>query len=232
MILAVFSDIHGNVFSLEEALIKIESFKPDKYLFLGDMAGYYYFQNESIELLNSIKKDLFLLKGNHDQYFLDSLKDKNFTKYLDNKYGKSYSLLQKNITQESLKFFNRLQNYEKNSLFEAYHGSPNNYLEDYIYPDSKNKKFENIQAKTIFLGHTHYPMKKMIDGKLFINPGSIGQPRDFNKGSFSIVDLISLKIENIRYEYDKNMLLKVIKKVNDREYISNILKRVSNEEKN
>ena len=70
MTIAVFSDIHGNIYSLEKALKIMEQYKPDKYLFLGDMAGYYYYQNESIDLLNNLD-DLISIKGNHDEYFLN-----------------------------------------------------------------------------------------------------------------------------------------------------------------
>ena len=48
MILIVFSDIHGNVYALEKALKVMEQYNADEYIFLGDMAGYYYHQNECI----------------------------------------------------------------------------------------------------------------------------------------------------------------------------------------
>lgn len=222
MTLAVFSDIHGNVHSLEKALKLMEEFKPDKYLFLGDMAGYYYYQNESIELLNGLN-NLTSLKGNHDEYFMSSLNNEDALKKLDDKYGKSYSMLSSSITNKSKLFFSNLLICEKNQYFEAYHGSPDNCLEDYIYPDTEiNFKTE---APFIFLGHTHYPMNKRINDTIVINPGSIGQPRDFNQGSFSIVDLEEQKVENVRYEYDKSKLEKMIVKLKDKTYLLDVLQR-------
>ncbi|MFT5660486.1 MAG: putative phosphodiesterase [Sulfurimonas sp.] len=222
MTIAVFSDIHGNVYSLEKALKIMESLNPDKYLFLGDMAGYYYYQNESIELLNSLH-NLISIKGNHDSYFLNSFNKADALKKLDLQYGKSYSMLSESINEKSMKFFNDLLPYEKNSLFEAYHGSPNNYLEEYIYPDT-NFNFE-LNVPFIFLGHTHYPMCKKINDTFIINPGSIGQPRDFNHGSFTIVDLKDKKIENIRYEYNIGKLEKEVLALQDKEYLYNVLQR-------
>ncbi len=222
MILAVFSDIHGNVSSLEKALKIMDTFKPDQYLFLGDMAGYYYYQNESIELLNSLDS-LVSIKGNHDEYFLKCLSNKDELKKLDKKYGQSYSLLYNNITEKSKEFFYSLAEFEKNEYYEAYHGSPNNFLEEYIYKET------DIQLSTIvpfvFLGHTHYPMTKKVNDTLIVNPGSIGQPRDYNKGSFSMVDLKDKKVENIRYTYEKSQLEKRITELEDNKYLQDVLKR-------
>jgi putative phosphoesterase len=222
MTLAVFSDVHGNIYSLEKALKLMEIFKPDKYLFLGDMAGYYYYQNECIELLGSLD-NLISLKGNHDEYFISSYCDKDKLKKLDDKYGKSYSILSSTVSQKSKFFFNNLQECEKNQYFEAYHGSPNNFLEDYVY---KNTEI-NFQSKVlfIFLGHTHYPMKKKINDTFIINPGSIGQPRDFNQGSFSIVNLEEKKFENVRYDYDKSKLVEMIVTLKDKNYLLDVLER-------
>lgn len=222
MTVAVFSDIHGNISSLEEALKIMDTFKPDQYLFLGDMAGYYYYQNESIELLDSLD-NLISIKGNHDEYFLKCLINRNELTALDEKYGQSYSLLYNTITEKSKAFFHSLSEREINENYEAYHGSPNNYLEEYIYKET------HIELRTevpfIFLGHTHHPMTKEVNDTLIVNPGSIGQPRDHNKGSFSIVDLKDKKVENIRYTYEKSLLEKKILELNDNQYLQNVLKR-------
>ena len=222
MTLAVFSDIHGNIHSLEKALKLMDTFKPEKYLFLGDMAGYYYYQNECIELLSTLD-NLVSIKGNHDEYFLNALNNVEKLKKLDAKYGKSYSMLSSSLTPKSKVFFNNLLSYEKNNYYEAYHGSPNNYLEEYIYPD----KDINFKTSTpfVFLGHTHYPMNIKFNNTMIINRGSIGQARDFNQGSFYIVDLKDKKFENIRYKYDSSKLNKKILELNDKQYLMDVLKR-------
>ncbi len=222
MTIAVFSDIHGNVASLEKALKIMETLKPDQYLFLGDMAGYYYYQNESIKLLNSLD-NLISIKGNHDEYFLKSLTNEGMLRKLDEKYGKSYSLLHNNITEKSKNFFYNLSECEINERYEAYHGSPNNYLEEYVYKETKIHLTTKVPF--IFLGHTHYPMIKEVNDTLIVNPGSIGQPRDYNKGSFSMIDLKDKKVENIRYRYKKSQLEKRIIELNDNKYLQDVLKR-------
>jgi putative phosphoesterase len=223
MILAVFSDIHGNIYALEKALKLIETYKVDKYLFLGDMAGYYYNQNECIELLSSIK-NLTSLIGNHDKYFLDALSDEEYLNLLSNKYGKSYQILKENVNAKSVKFFKNLQMNEKTSFYEAYHANPNDNLEEYIYKNSLVDFL--INTPILFLGHTHYEMQRDYHDTKIINPGSIGQPRDYNQASFSIVDVKNIKVENIRYTYNTSHLENKIAKLNDKKYLSDVLKRV------
>ena len=228
MILIVFSDIHGNIYSLEQALREMDKYKPENYLFLGDMAGYYYHQNECINLLMGIP-NLISLKGNHDANFLKAINNDVLLNKLTNKYGKSYQLLKKNITNESLEYFYSLQDYEKNDIYEAYHGSPDNYLNEYIYPDNKFSTFECIPTPFLFMGHTHYLMNKNINNTIIINPGSIGQPRDYNQPSFAVIDTISKHTELVRYDYDTTSLKKDILLLDDDKYLIKILDRRQNE---
>jgi len=222
MLLAVFADVHGNVSSLEKALKLMATFKPDSYLFLGDMAGYYYYQNESIELLNELEC-LVSIKGNHDNFFLNALKDKKLLKPLNRKYGQSYSMLCNDVTDSSKKFFYNMSDCEKNKFYEAYHGSPHNFLDEYIYKET-NIQLQN-EIPFIFLGHTHYPMIKRVKDTIIVNPGSIGQPRDYSYGSFAMVHLEDKKIEHVRYNYPKSKLINTVKKLKDNEYLYKVLQR-------
>lgn len=222
MTVAVFSDIHGNIYALEKAIKLMEEYKVDKYLFLGDMAGYYYYQNESIELLNTLE-NITCIKGNHDEYFLKSLKDNNYLEKLIHNYGKSYQLLNNNISKTSMDYFTGLQENEKNEFYEAYHANPNNSLEDYIYKDTDIDFITN--KNILFLGHTHHEMQRKYKDCTIINPGSIGQPRDYNQASFSIVDVKNIYIQNIRYTYNSKKLQKKVTELKDNQYLLDILKR-------
>ncbi len=224
MILLVFSDIHGNIYSLEKALKIMERYQPDQFLFLGDMAGYYYYQNECIKLLNTLP-NLLSIKGNHDDMFLKAISDDMLLNELENKYGQSYKMLKDNITNESFQFFQSMKDFEKNGIYEAYHGSPNNYYSEYIYPDNTNLVLDTNCAPYLFLGHTHYQMDKYINHTRVINPGSIGQPRDINQPSFAIIDTDNNCMEVIRYTYNKKELLNTIASNKDNSYLSDVLIR-------
>jgi predicted phosphodiesterase len=65
----------------------------------------------------------------------------------------------------------------------------------------------------IVLGHTHIQHKAMIDGRLIVNPGSVGQPRDHDKrASYAILDTVADEVDLRRVEYDIN---RVISRVED-----------------
>jgi putative phosphoesterase len=228
MTLVVFSDIHGNIYSLEKALREMLKYNPDQYLFLGDMAGYYYYQNECIELLMELP-NLISLKGNHDDNFLKAMDNKVLLEQLTYKYGKSYEILKENITSKSLKYLQSMQIFEQNNIYEAYHGSPNNYLNEYIYPDNESFKLDSVSTPFLFMGHTHYLMEKNIQDTLVINPGSIGQPRDYNKPSFAVIETVSKDTELVRYDYNKEVLKEDILLLNDDNYLTKILNRTKNE---
>ena len=53
MMLAIISDIHGNLPALEKALNLIKKVKVDNYLFLGDVVGYGPWSNECVELIST-----------------------------------------------------------------------------------------------------------------------------------------------------------------------------------
>lgn len=226
MELIVFSDIHGNIYALEKAVKLMKNYNINNYLFLGDMAGYYYHQNECIELLQELP-NIISLKGNHDDNFIKIMNSKKDIKVLDEKYGNSYSLLKKRINKNSENYFLSLQDYERNKIYEAYHGSPNNYLSEYVYPDNKKVSFPTVNTSYLFLGHTHYNMNEKYKDTRIVNPGSIGQPRDYNSPSFCIVDFKTDNIETVRFEYNKSKLYKDIAKYDKgNTYLSSILKRV------
>ncbi len=101
--------------------------------------------------------------------------------------------------------------------FMVVHGSPTDILLGRILKEDPvqdlAKIFSNVTADVIVLGHTHIPMSRMIFGKLVINPGSVGQPRDRNpNASYAILDVgKSLNVEIKRVEYDVEQAAKAIK---------------------
>ena len=66
----------------------------------------------------------------------------------------------------------------------------------------------------MILGHTHYPfIKKAEDGRMIINPGSVGQPRDKNSSaSWAIVDFMTGAVDLRRTRFKSQELIKEIEK--------------------
>lgn len=55
--------------------------------------------------------------------------------------------------------------------------------------EEMKKRAKEIGAKVVFYGHTHIPKTEKEDGILFINPGSLTQPRDRNVGTYLLMEL-------------------------------------------
>jgi predicted phosphodiesterase len=76
--------------------------------------------------------------------------------------------------------------------------------ETYLYPDSSDLSKVNLVAGEILLvGHTHHPMVKECGTGLLINPGSVGQPRDWNPmAAYVLLDTETASVVQRRVPYD------------------------------
>lgn len=167
----IFSDIHGHFEALQK-MMEIES--SGTFIFCGDICGYYYQADECVQLLRKMGNNLIAVRGNHDQYYIDSFHDANATKYLVNQYGSSYQDKIENVRDfiSDLPLQITLELHGKE--VHVQHGAPNDYLEGRLYPDTILPDLEGIYI----IGHTHYQMLRTESRSLWINPGSLGQPRD------------------------------------------------------
>ena len=200
---AIISDIHGNSLLLKEFFKAIKNFQIKRVFFLGDAVNYYPDCNEVIELLTDA--NVVCVKGNHDEMVISN------AQVVEQKQ-KIYQLHQTNQTISST---NReiITNWKSSISTKIddkkvlmLHGSPIDHLNGYIYPDSDLSKFNTKGFDYVFIGHSHYSMIRKKDKTTFVNPGSLGMPRDVgNRFSFAIVDFEtdSIKIENINYPIDK-----------------------------
>jgi predicted phosphodiesterase len=102
----------------------------------------------------------------------------------------------------------------------AIHGSLNDYYWKAIFPDNLNGDY--IDYDIVLSGHSHYPhvFQKFYEFEnpdfrnkksvLFINPGSVGQPRNHNPNAqYAILDTDSMGVDlrYIEYPKDKAMAL-------------------------
>lgn len=199
MKIAFISDIHANNLGLKTVLNAIGVV--DNIYCMGDITGYYPFPNEVIKELQN--RNIICVKGNHDEYLLDGVAPDS-----ENDFVKaSVQFTKKIISQESLDFLKELPEKIETVIdgkkVLICHGSPWDNLEERIYPDfTEFEKFESVEQDLVILGHTHYPMVVEIGGKRVINPGSCGQPRDYNLLSYAIWDTKTDEFEIKRVEWD------------------------------
>lgn len=76
--------------------------------------------------------------------------------------------------------------------------------ETYLYPDSTRLADIRLAPNEYFiLGHTHHPMCIAAGEGFVINPGSVGQSRDYNPAaSYALFDTISGTVQHCRATYD------------------------------
>ncbi|PIT88935.1 MAG: metallophosphoesterase [Candidatus Levybacteria bacterium CG10_big_fil_rev_8_21_14_0_10_36_7] len=199
MKIAFISDIHSNNLGLETVLSAMGTV--DSIYCIGDITGYYPFPNEVIEEMKA--RNIISVMGNHDKYILQGFAPEKANEQV----LKSVEFTKKIISEESLNYVKSLPEKIEATIdgkkVLICHGSPWDNLEERIYPNFPNfEKFENIEQDIIVLGHTHYPMVVEIGGKIIVNPGSCGQPRDYNLLSYIIWDTTSNLFDIKRVGWD------------------------------
>lgn len=203
MRICVISDIHGNYDALKKCITEARKLNIEKYLCLGDYVGYYYEPDKCIDLLLDL--NAICIKGNHEKIFLDLIKNKKKLNYYVSKYGNGIKFALKKLKKKHISFIKKLPNTKKIIINKKKillcHGSPwkNN---EYIYPNKFNKfkrKLSTYNFDNILLGHTHVQMKRKIDTKIILNPGSVGQPRDGE----GLIKWLIIDYSKMRYEFKK-----------------------------
>ena len=205
MEIAVIADVHSNLPALEEVLKEVG----DLEIFnCGDIVGYNPFPVETVELF--MKRNIKSVLGNHDFTVTDT--DKQFS---NTDAAKSIEWTKKMLKTPHLEYLKALPRSYSSKDFIAFHGSPQDPLNKYIYPNHPMEEFKSFLnlSKIVILGHSHIPFIKEFKEGIVFNPGSVGQPRDGNpKASFALLDTEDKKVEIKRTSYDIDRVAGEIKK--------------------
>ncbi len=213
MKIAVFGDIHGNIEALKAAYNAATALKPDKIYHLGDLGGYAPFVNEVVDFL--VVHDIAGVQGNYDEAVSNDRKHcgcKAEEPLQEEMAHLSFAWTKSQVSPKSKDY---MKNLPKEIKFAAesktiwlFHATPKkNNL--YWYEDRPEKFFLEMAQKgdadIMIYGHIHKPYRKDIGGKVFINAGSVGKPKDGDpRACVAIVDITpgTVKTEFIRASYD------------------------------
>jgi len=154
-------------------------------IFLGDAVGYIP-SMRVVDHLISIDDKVICLLGNHE----DMLIRGDISAEKDKVYQFSKTKKMMDLTHleyiEKWKLSHSMVRPIGKLLFV--HGSPNDPLYDYVYPDSDLSKY-NTDADFVFMGNSHHPFIRKYQDTTFINVGSCGLPRDDGRyGSVVLFD--------------------------------------------
>lgn len=211
MRIGLISDIHGNAPALQ-AVFKVLLPRVNLILFMGDLAGYYPFVNDCVQMWDPEK--IISIRGNHDQVLMDCLQlgTKPSPDYLAH-YGSALERSWRSlspVSQELLGSWPEQRHLRIDSVAIAiFHGAPWDPLEGRVYPDFQQwQNFRMVEAELILLGHTHYQMVRRWQDRLIINPGSVGQPRDRSGvACFAEIELPSGEVRLGQAAYDASAIV-------------------------
>lgn len=181
MTIAVISDIHSDIYSLEKIIEFLGKRCIHKIICLGDIIGYGDFPREVLDVIYA--HNIQCLRGNHEDMLTEVDYEKHDTKY-------NLIETKKKVNEKDLEYLKNLpivfKNLEKSAVFS--HTVPFG-TSNYFYPNSDYSVFDRIEQGKIFIGHSHYPQLISYYDKKIINPGAVSQPRDnLKKSSFLICD--------------------------------------------
>jgi len=185
MKLAVFSDIHSNLYALKAVLSDIERFSTDAVICCGDLVGYGANPNEVVELI--AEKHISAIIGNYDDGvgFDRLLCGCDFKNEEEARRGeKSLLWTRKNITPENKQFLKQLPRKlefetgnRKVLVVHGSHRALNEYLHETLPQEEAAVVFEETGADIVFCGHTHIPYVRRYKDKFMVNVGTVGKPK-------------------------------------------------------
>ncbi len=193
MRIGIVSDLHGNTAGLLRAIELMGDV--DEVLCAGDMVTEYKFSNPVLEALRA--REIRGVLGNHDIGLLgpngarvreNPAVDPDLVGYLGTH---PYSI--------------EVQVGGGKRLFMT-HASPHAPHNQYVFKGSSElKRFAEIDADFIVIGHTHAQMVERVGKALVVNPGSAGQATDPSNGrqlSCAVLDTSSDEVVIHDYTVD------------------------------
>lgn len=211
----VLSDIHANVSALQSVLDSVKIYDIKLAVLLGDHIDYGMRPNETISLLREFPYPIDVnIYGNHEKAIFD-----NNLYNFSSERGRKISIYTKNIlTSESKKYIAEKMNSKgfESKVYDGkrylmIHGS----LDDVFWSSlsTENVSEMYIEYDYVFSGHSHLPFyfekyfvienQSMRKKTVFINPGSVGQPRNHNpRACYCVFDTVNGSVHLNNVEYD------------------------------
>ncbi len=189
MKIGIVSDIHCNLYGLEQALSAMGDV--DELLCLGDSIFQYRFSNEVVALLR--EQGAHVILGNHEEDFYapHGIRARQ-QPWID----------QAHLTWLAEQPLEREFTFAGKTLLMV-HSTPWAPRGAYVYPDSPNlARFAEVEADFVLYGHTHSQIVKRVGRALVINPGSAGDARDHRNGrqlSCAVLDPATDEVQVIDY---------------------------------
>jgi len=218
----ILSDIHGNVSAFDAVMTDCKGEKFNGIVLLGDLIDYGMRSNENVQKLVEMEqgdwKDKIIVNiwGNHEKLVVD----KDLERLSSDRGRVMAQYTAKRLSVDSV-------NYIKNSMNKAgiqefsigglkclaVHGSLEDNYWKAIGPENLRGEYDKYDV--VFGGHSHFshcfnhfypienPELRNKKAVMFINPGSVGQPRNQNPyAQYAVMSIPSKRVELRAVEYD------------------------------
>jgi putative phosphoesterase len=209
MRILVISDLHANWPALE-AVLAAEPF--DRLIVGGDLVSYGPHPVEVVELIRS-RADV-AVRGNHDEALAHhtDCRCAPTSKPLAEATRSVHRTL---LPEDAIRFLGALPQTASfeiaGTTFFAVHASPRDHLYRYtLTPDAAEEHLRHeigdVPAHYVLLGHTHLPMIRKVAGRIVVNPGSVGQPRDGDpRASYAVIEDGAARLGRIEYDRERTI---------------------------
>ena len=186
MRLAVVSDVHGNLLALDAVMTDMERFAPDEVWCAGDLGWLGPWAAECIDRIRSAGWPT--VKGNADVWITGDPQTVD-----DEEQRLEYIAIAAahGLTEEDDRWLLNLPlGHSGPGSVLMVHGTPHTAF-DAPLPDSPTADFAEYegQAALVIYGHVHQAfVRRLTDGTIVANPGSVGIPLDDTTASYLLID--------------------------------------------
>ncbi len=211
MKIAVMSDIHGNINALEAVLADATEKGAEEFWNLGNIVSFGAFHEEVVSALS--EDSFFSTVGAYDMKVMDGASKARKLKKRDiTKKGKRLGFIKKHLSGSARKFIESLPD-RRSLVIEgktvlAVHGSVEPLLASInanIPMDEFSGIMQVLNTDIILCWVPGESFVKESEGRLFVNPGSVGLSDDGNsKASYAMLEISGGRISAVlnRVEYD------------------------------
>jgi predicted phosphodiesterase len=195
---ALLSDLHANLPALQAVVADMGPV--DAILCAGDVVGYYPDADDVCALVRDLGARV--VRGNHDAYVAGHRPPPAGK---DREYRTAWT--REALSPDHLRWLRDLPA-ELDARWDGIeatvrHASPWDE-ETYLYPSSPDLARIDLRAgQLLLLGHTHRPLSAVAGQGRVVNPGSVGQPRDWNPtASYAVLDTQTGQVDHHRVAWD------------------------------
>lgn len=234
----VFGDVHGNAPALAAVLADAKRRGYDAAVFLGDLVGYYPYPCEALDLVRALDP-VVALRGNHDQLLL-TLASGGDPATADEE-AVVIEVVERHLGElgeSERRYLDGMTAGAQRDGWAAAHGGFRRPFDYLMTLADAEEQLEHLPAPVGLVAHTHVPrahvsvdhegerLWRMIDfdgahrsyrvpprATAFLNPGSVGQPRDGNHfAAYALFDAGTRRFEVHRVAYDVGSVIRRVRR--------------------